>query len=438
MKEWDTFLFYLEKKLGKSSVDKWLRTLEILSFDARNLYLKPTDSFQISWFNEHVKPRLKSFVNTNFKQIKVHFEQEKKNKKQQEVNIPQTISFNLDKIDPFYHLSNFLFSEKNLITQKLFSQLTGFCFSTMTQKKPTIVHSTFNPIFIYGTKNTGKTHLLTAIAKQFMDLSLNVMFVNAETFTRHVVASIRGGYMPIFRKRYRLADVLILEDIHLLANRAATQEEFFHTFNALHTSGKQIVLSANFPPHLLNGIEPRLTSRFEWGITCSLDKLNKTELQKALELRQDFLKVKLTDQQKQFLMQSFKTQEDLLKAFDVFTLRVNDNLSKTEPKQMEILLKDLINETQRKSVTPQRIIYLVASFFELQEQNLVEKNQSKEFAYPRQIAIYLIRKDLRLPFTKIANIFNKDHSTIMSSVKKIENMKDKKTIEAIEKIRNEY
>ncbi len=438
MKEWDTFLSYLEKELGKSSVDKWLRNLKISSFDARNLYLKPADSFQISWFNEHVKPRLNAFVNTNFKQIKVHFDQEKKTKKQQEIEVSQPISFNFDKIDPFYHFSNFLFSEKNLITQKLFSQLTGFCFSTMTQKKPTMAYSTFNPIFIYGTKNTGKTHLLTAIAKQFMDLSLNVMFVNAETFTRHVVASIRGGYMPTFRKRYRLADVLILEDIHLLANRAATQEEFFHTFNALHTSGKQIILSANFPPHLLSGIEPRLTSRFEWGITCSLDKLDKTELQKALELRQNFLKIKLSDQQRQFLMQSFKTQEDLLKAFDVFILRVNDNLSKTEPKQMEILLKDLINETQKNSVTPQRIVYLVASFFELHEQNLLEKNQSKEFAYPRQIAIYLMRKDLRLPFTKIATIFKKDHSTIMSSVKKIEQMKDKKTIEAIEKIRNEY
>jgi len=438
MKEWDTFLSYLEKELGKNSVDKWLRTLKVLNFDARNLYLKANDSFQISWFNEHVKPRLKAFVNSNFRQIKVHFEQNKNLKKQILAEPVQQISFNTEKIDPFYHLSNFLFSEKNLVTQKLFSQLTGFCFSSMTQKKATIVHSTFNPIFIYGPKNTGKTHLLTAIAKQFIDLSYNVMFVNAETFTRHVVASIRGGYMPLFRKKYRLADVLILEDIHLFANRAATQEEFFHTFNALHTSGKQIILSANFPPHLLNGIEPRLTSRFEWGITCSLDKLSKSELQKALELRQNFLKVKLTENQKQFLIQSFKTHEYLLKAFDVFTLRASSNLNKIDTNQMQILLSDLINDTKKTSITPQKIIYLVAYFFEVQEKDILDKNQSKEFVYPRQLAIYLIRKDLRLPFTKIANIFNKDHSTIMSSVKKIEEMKDKKTIDTIEKIRNEY
>jgi chromosomal replication initiator protein len=438
MKEWELFLSSLEKEFGKKSIDQWLRQLKVLNFDARNIYLKASDSFQISWFNEHIKPKLDIFTNSNNRKIKVHFELSSHKKIPQKDENNPSEAFSFDKIEPFYHLSNFFFSEKNEIIRKLFSQLSGFNFSSCKVEKPMLLHSTFNPIFIYGVKESGKTHLLTAIAKQFLDLSLKVIYVNAETFTKHVVSSIRGGYMPLFRKRYRLADVLILDDIHLFSNRAATQEEFFHTFNALHTAGKQIILSANLPPYSLTGIEPRLTSRFEWGITCLLEKLSKKDMEFALAKRENFLNIYLLNAQKQFLIQNFNSPKNLFSAFDTFSLRASDKIDKINTAEMKIILSDILSDMQKNSLTSKGLINLVTKHFGIQEVDLLNKSQSKEFSFPRQIAIYLMRSDLHLTFKEIAKIFDRDHSTIISSVKKIEDLKESKAKDILEKIRNGY
>jgi chromosomal replication initiator protein len=265
MQAWDDFLNAEEHRLGKEVAAKWLRSLRVIRFDACNLYLEAKDPFQIRWFEEHVRPGIQTRLqNNNSHPIKVHLKaastepsEKKPPKKKWE---PSLLKITSDPLDSFATFEHFAADGNNQIPYQLLYNLE---------------QGSFNPIFLHGPTGSGKTHLLMAMAAKTKQ---KVLFVNAETFTEHVVQAIRLGWMQEFRNAYRKVDLLIIDDIHLFAKRTATQEEFFHTFNALNLEKKQIVLSSALPPHLLQGIEERLISRFEWGITLCLEKPGRTAL----------------------------------------------------------------------------------------------------------------------------------------------------------------
>ena len=255
MQAWDEFLVRLEKELGTQTVEKWVRPLRVLRFDALNLYLETPDSFQIGWFEEHVRPLLREkFLNNNGGVIQVHLSSPHSSHSQKIGSPSQIQQFAIlpNELNPEMSFENFLISAENKIALEI---LSG---------------GEFNPVFLYGPKGSGKTHLLMSYALEMEKKGKKVFYVRAETFTEHVVQAIRLGFMQSFRKTYREIDVLLVDDIHIFSRKSATQEEFFHTFNALHTAGKQILLSANIPPFKLSEIEARLISRFEWGISVPL------------------------------------------------------------------------------------------------------------------------------------------------------------------------
>ena len=163
--------------------------------------------------------------------------------------------------------------ENNTIVYRLFCELTGYNPIAEKYEQPVVALGAFNPIYLWGGSGSGKTHLLMALTHAFKQRGLNALYARAETFTEHVVAAIRSSEMQSFRKAYRHVDVLLIDDVHVFARKDATQEEFFHTFNTLHTSGRQIILTSKCAPSLLQEIEPRLISRFEWGINVHFEKL---------------------------------------------------------------------------------------------------------------------------------------------------------------------
>src|SRR6267154_1330658 len=216
-------------------------------------------------------------------------------------------------------LENFVIGIDNQVMFHFFCELVGY--NPKEEKSdipPTI--GILNPIYLWGGAGCGKTHLLIALAQAFCKKGLNALYARAETFTEHVVSAIRASEMQSFRKAYRHVDVLLIDDVHLFARKNATQEEFFHTFNTLHTSGRQIILSSKYSPALLEEIEPRLVSRFEWGINIHFEKLKSEELKEMLLKRCTSLNFRLSDEVINFLVQIFQSSKSLNRALEALIL----------------------------------------------------------------------------------------------------------------------
>lgn len=397
MKAWIEFLVELDSELGKSAVDKWLRSLKVIRFDAANLYLEAEEAFQISWFEEHVQPKIKEGrLKSNFRPIRVHFIQQNQEKKAEEKATSSTPEINSSLLDPEMSFDTFILSDANQILAHVIDE------------------GQFNPIFIYGPKGSGKTHFLTSAAKKIAQGGKRVFFVSARTFTDHVVTAMRLGNMKEFRKVYRDIDVLLVDDVHLFAKKTSTQEEFFHTFNALQTTGRQIILTANKAPSKLSDIEPRLISRFEWGLSLPLEQIDPlTIIAKKCELWQ----FPLSKELQRLLIEKFPINPIL--ALQALYLR-NSAPQALTPVAIELLLKDLLMEEEKNAVTFETITEDVARHFSIPIEDLLGKSQAKEFSYPRQIAMYLCRKQMNAPFQQIGSFFKRDHSTVMMSVKQIQ------------------
>ncbi len=431
MKVWDFFLDQQESELGLETVRKWLRPLKVLKFDAGNLYLEAKDAFHVLWFEEHVRPKvLSQLVNGSQKRIKVHLsvpgetaKNQKPKAKKAEVS---SFTLTFDALDSDCTFDNFVVSEPNLLPFRLLCKVAGYEPDSQSQLTVPAELATFNPIFLHGGTGSGKTHLLMAAAKAFRSSGLNVIFVRGETFTNHVVSAIRAGEMSQFRQIYRNSDVLIIDDADIFSRKAATQEELFHTFNALHLSNKQILISAHVPPGELQLIEPRLISRFEWGVVLPLDSLKGEEMGQLLERKSRALQFPLHPKAIAFLMETFASgTKSLHRALQALMLRSHLNEQRQTSTQLTIpqirhVLADLILEEEQAILTPEKIIEVVAQYFGIRSEDVLGKAQTRDCVLPRQVAMYLCRVELKLAYIKIGEIFSRDHSTVMTSVKAIQ------------------
>lgn len=426
MRAWEEYLKALENELGKETVDKWLRSLKVINFDAANLYLEAGDTFQAQWFEEYAKPALALlFRNENNRPIKVHLQVANKTSlaKVNPENRAQgsPVLFTKDTIEPQHTFDHFVELPQNKIALKLFTD-----FEKYSKDKAPL----YNPIYIFGPDGIGKTHLLQATTHALLRQNIRVLYVKLSTFTQNMVMAIKAGCMPDFRKFYRDNDVLIIDEIHHLANKSATQEEFFHTFNTLHIEGKQIILSACVSPQQLEQIEPRLTSRFEWGIVLPLICPTEQQLKKILNKKLEELKLFLPQPSKDFLVSTFHQNPKVLnRALSSLLLRAHLKLpqgksidpKKLTPTVIEQLLNDLIKANAQAAITVETILDATAGYYGIKMEDILSKSQSRECVLPRQIGMYFCRHHLKLPFMKIGQIFSRDHSTVMTSVKQIEN-----------------
>jgi chromosomal replication initiator protein len=238
--------------------------------------------------------------------------------------------------------------------------------------------------------------------------------------------------MSTFRQAYRNSDVLILDGVHIFSRKNATQEELFHTFNTLHVGGKQIILSANCAPAELQMIEPRLVSRFEWGIVLPLEPLPKEDVLRVLENKIGAFNFPLHSKVREYLLETFPSSiKSLTRALQALILRshLNENGSRNTSTQLTIpqvkhMLGDLIKEESQSALSAEKIIQTTAEYFCIKAEDILGKGQTRECVLPRQLSMYLCRHLLKLPFLKIGEIFSKDHSTVMSSVKVIQKALD--------------
>jgi len=425
MQAWDKFVDTQERELGHETVKKWLKSLKVLRFDACNIYLEAKDLFQARWFEEHIRPKvLSSLVNNNKRPIKIHLtianapaKSPQPQSKELRTAAPSSFNLTFDEIDPLCSFDQFICSEPNELTLKVFNQI-----AKVSPQNPQE-----NPVYVHGGRGTGKTHLLMATANLLRQQGCHVVYCRADTFTDHVVGAIRAGEMAAFRQAYRSSDVLIIDDVHVFSRKGATQEEFFHTFNTLQVAGKQIILSANCAPCELQLIEPRLVSRFEWGIVLSLEQPSREDAAKILANKAQAMQFPLHPKVMEFLLESFVSTNALTKALKALILR--SHLQKSQGKSIHSqltvpiaahLLADLLLEEKHSTLTPARIIRGVAEYYGIRPEDILGRAQTRECVLPRQISMHLCRNQLKMPFVKIGELFSKDHSTVMSSVKLIQ------------------
>ncbi len=436
MQAWNNFLNSLEQEMGGDTVKKWLHSLKIKDYDACNLYLEAKDAFQAMWFEEHIRKKADRLLfNNNKKKIQIHLsikgQSNEKNEQKKTEQSPSLFKFSFNELDPLMIYEHFVPSEANLLAHKLLFKITNFDPISSQVISSSGEFNSFNPIYLFGPKGTGKTHLLMATAHVLKSSNQKPLYVRSDTFTEHVVSAIRAGEMSRFREAYRSVDVLLIDDVHLFSRKWATQEELFHTFNALHLAGKQIILTAQCAPQELQHIEPRLVSRFEWGIVLPLDPLPQEDLKKIVQKKAGAFDTKLHPKVEEFLVQSFsRTTNSLTKALESLLmrhlLRLQQQKKASAPITVELarhLLSDLIEQENQKALSPEKIVQIVSEYFGITARDVLSKNQKREFSFPRQLAIYFCRYRLKLPYTKIGDIFSRDHSTIMSSIKCIEKLK---------------
>ncbi len=280
----------------------------------------------------------------------------------------------------------------------------------------------YNPLFIYGGVGLGKTHLMHAIGHVALDKGLQVLYVSSETFTNEMIDSIREHRQEDFRNRYRRVQLLLVDDIQFIAGKVGTQEEFFHTFNAIHGAGGQIVISSDRPPKAISTLEDRLRSRFEWGLIADIQAPD-------LETRIAILRSKCQSQ-------GASVDDEVLEAI---ARKMQSNIRELEGSLNRVIalaqvtgvrvtvqmasaaLNDVMVNISKRFIKPETILKSVATYYNVTDEDLKGKQRDKRVIVPRQVAIYLLRAETELSLVEIGkHLGGRDHSTVLHSLEKME------------------
>src|SRR6266581_1341767 len=292
---------------------------------------------------------------------------------------------------------------------------------------------TYNPLFIYGGVGLGKTHLMQAIGQFVLTKkkSMRVIYLSSELFINEFIDAIQHSNLVKFRKRYRQADLLLIDDIQFLGGKERSQEEFFHTFNTLFDGHKQIVLSSDRPASEIANLEKRLVSRFEWGLTAELQPPDIETRMAILRMKARAMQIKLRDEIFEFLANRIRTN---VRRLEGALMRVASfaSLSGKELTQdvVEHLLKDILQEEGRHSVTIEQIQRRVAEHFDVRLADMTSKRRPASIAFPRQVAMYLARERTKASLNEIGDAFGgRDHGTVLHACKLVKKrMKEQDSI----------
>ena len=284
----------------------------------------------------------------------------------------------------------------------------------------------YNPLFIYGGSGLGKTHLMYAIANYILQNEpyKKVLYVTSETFTNDLITSIRAGgnaASEAFREKYRTNDILLIDDIQFIEGKETTQEEFFHTFNEMKDNGRQVVISSDKNPKDLKILDERLRSRFEWGLTVDVQPPSYETRVAILREKNKVNPVPIYADVREYIAQNINSNIRVLEG--ALTQVVSMSRLQRKPITLDLAreaLKDVITPSEKKTVTPELILNVVAEHYEITSEQIRSKIKSRNIAYPRQIAMYLCRELTSLSFDEIGSMIGgRDHSTVHYAYNKV-------------------
>ena len=298
-----------------------------------------------------------------------------------------------------------------------------------------------NPLFIYGNSGLGKTHLMYAIANVLRRThpEYRIIYVKGEDFTNELITAIQEGNVQAFRNKYRMVDLLLLDDVQFIAGKERTQEEFFHTFNALYEAKKQIVLTSDRPPKEINTLEDRMKTRFEWGLLADIQPPDFETRIAIIRDKAVKMGVELPDDVSNYIAENIQANirqlEGAVKKIKAMHELMGERITVS---LAENAIDALRTENPGLNPTPERIMEAVANYFYIPVEQMISQNRSKDVAYPRQMAMYMIRQELEYSFPDSAKIFKRDHTTVMHACNKIEEERknSRETEDVIKKLHN--
>ena len=435
----------MKDKLGSDVYESWLKKINFLEEFNNYILLSVPTRFIRDWITSRYLDQILQIIKTYKKDIvRIEFKivepehSVKTNDELKEGNLKENVSFIKDsylqynRIDPNKRFDNFITGSSNKLA-----------YEASLKVSENISH--YNPLYIYGGVGMGKTHLLNSIGYE-LKKNNKVMFISAERFMYQFVKSIKSNDMVKFKEYFRNTDILLIDDIQFISGKEAMQEEFFHTFNALLDKGSQIIVSADRPPNKLSRIQERIKSRFSGGLVVDIQKPDLQLRKKIVQKKTEELNSIYSDQlQISKDIQDFISTEikgsirELVGAINrvVSFSRIYEkvpNLSETK-----VVLKDLLNLSENK-VTIDLIQTVVCKFFKISKNEMLSSRRSRYLVRPRQTAIYLTKILTSKSLPEIGREFsNRDHTTIIHSVKTIEKIKEKdpEMVDNINKLKNQ-
>ncbi len=430
--DWKLIQTELKIKLGIEVYESWIKKIDLHEEFKNYILLTVPTRFIRDWITSRyldqilqtIKKHKKQIIRIEFKIIEKNDSKSEKFDDFNQTNKTEKVSFIKDshlqysRIDPNKRFENFLTGSSNKIA-----------FEASLKVSENI--SYYNPLYIYGGVGLGKTHLLNSIGYE-MSKNKKVMFISAERFMYQFVKSIKSNDMVKFKEYFRNTDVLLIDDIQFMNGKEAMQEEFFHTFNALLDKESQIIVSADRPPNKLSRIQERIKSRFSGGLVVDIQKPEYDLRRKIIDHKINELtslyadKVNVTDEIQDFISNKITTNvRELVGAINriVSFSRIYNKLPSLS--ETKIILKDLLNLTEN-NVTIDSIQTIVCKFFKISKNEMLSSRRSRYLVRPRQTAIYLTKILTTKSLPEIGREFsNRDHTTIIHSVKTIEKLKEK-------------
>ncbi len=422
MNLWDKILQHTERRVNPHSFATWFRPTRFERLDGDRLTVRVPSRLFCKRLAETYGQLLQAVL-TEIGKPQVQFDYvcaEAEPATAASPNLPVSSQTKLDfdavahQLNPRYTFDSFIVGASNQ-----FAHAAAVAVAEQPSKS-------YNPLFLYGGVGLGKTHLMQAIGHSLKrrNPAMRLTYISAEKFTNEVISSIRFERMAAFRDRFRNMDVLMVDDIQFIATRERTQEEFFHTFNALYDQQKQIVISSDCPPKEISSIEERLRSRFEWGLIADIQPPDLETKIAILQKKAESERVQVPDDVAEYIARAIKSNirelEGALIRLMAYASLTGADLNLATAQQV---LKNII-ETQEKKVTIEQIQKRVGEVFGLRAQDLKMRSNSKVIAYPRQVAMFIVKQLTSASLPEIGRQFGgKHHTTVLHSINKIESLR---------------
>ncbi len=416
---WQSVLGQLQMEMPRASFDTWVRDTRILTYEEGVMTIAVRNAYARDWLENRLMSTVaRLLAGMMNRSVEVRFvvansldglevDDAIDENEGDDTDRPETAKQRNSTLNPRYTFENFVVGANSRLAHAA---------AQAVAEKPA---RAYNPLFLYGGVGLGKTHLLHAIGNSCHCRGLNVLYVSSEEFTNDMINAIRTHTTQAFRDKYRSADVLLIDDIQFIAGKESTQEEFFHTFNTLHSQDKQIIVSSDRTPKSLVTLEERLRSRFEWGLIADIQMPD-------LETRQAILRYKAEKLGR-------NVPNEIL---DMIARRVQSNIRELEgalnriiafadlsgvPLSLqlgEMALADLL--PQVRNVPPLKLIEMVAREWQTSVEDLLGRDRSQRIAEPRQVAMYLLRHETNASLPQIGEVLGgRDHTTVMYAIQKI-------------------
>ena len=441
---WVKVLDSLQKELSPQVCERWLRPIKPVEMKGQELFLSVPDEFFKGWIIDHYGNMISLAVKEVLEDpsLKVNFSISNgavsapaaSSQEERPSASPSAASFysNVPVQGEVALNSKYTFESFVVGPSNRFAQAASLAVAEAPAKA-------YNPLFIYGPVGLGKTHLMQAIGQEILRRSPNtkVLYITSEKFTSQLINAIKTGTTQKFREKYRTVDCLLIDDVHFIAGKEATMEEFFHTFNTLYDAHKQIVVSSDKSPKDINHLEERLVSRFEWGLVTDIqppDFETRTAILRKKAERED---LHIPDSVTFFIADRIKSNIRELEGALIRVVAYSKLVGKEVDEAVAYdVLKDLIVETQKK-ITVDLIQRKVAEYFEIRPSDMTAKRRSQNVVYPRHVAMYLSRELTGLSFPEIGEQFGgRDHTTVLHAYEKIKKdiKKDPKAKSLVDKL----